>query len=158
LCCKVLAIDALNKPHGKWCSHCKAGVDCRIYQTRPTECREFTCTWLVDTGLGPEWKPERSRIVVTIAPDRNGLHLRCDPSFPDAWRKEPYYARVKQWARGATETDGVVIVCVGDRMTLVSPDREFYLGTVAEDETIIREYDGNRLVAAYVKKTAGAGA
>jgi len=51
LCCKVLAVDELKKPHGKWCAHCKTGQGCGIYDTRPAECRDFRCTWL--TGVPP---------------------------------------------------------------------------------------------------------
>ena len=63
LCCKVLDIDALNKPAGKWCQHCRPGDGgCSIYQTRPATCRDFACGWLVIARLGEEWKPSRARM------------------------------------------------------------------------------------------------
>jgi hypothetical protein len=37
LCCKVMAVEALGKPAGSWCSHCKPGRGCLIYETRPEE-------------------------------------------------------------------------------------------------------------------------
>jgi hypothetical protein len=48
MCCKVLGITELQKPVGKWCKHCEIGYGCRIYETRPAECRTFHCAWLVD--------------------------------------------------------------------------------------------------------------
>jgi hypothetical protein len=41
---------------------------------------------------------------------------------------------------------------VGDRLTLVSPDREFYLGVVSEGDTIVREYAEGHLVNARLSK------
>ena len=53
LCCKLLRIEAFNKPVGTWCSHCAPGRGgCTIYETRPTECRDFYCAWLTTPALG----------------------------------------------------------------------------------------------------------
>src|SRR5262245_33293733 len=87
LCCKVLLIQPfspagfrkwpLNKPHGVWCTDCQPGVGCRIYDDRPDECREFLCWWLVEPRLGPEWKPDKSKLVITnAAADGKGLAIR----------------------------------------------------------------------------------
>jgi hypothetical protein len=32
LCCEVMAIEELSKPASVWCSHCKPGNGCLIYQ------------------------------------------------------------------------------------------------------------------------------
>src|SRR3984893_47076 len=87
LCCKVLGVPTLEKPRGTWCLHCERGVGCRIYESRPGECRSFLCGWLVSDRFGPEWKPERSKIVITVTRDGNGFEFQCDPGFPQAWRK-----------------------------------------------------------------------
>jgi hypothetical protein len=97
LCCKVLGVPALEKPRGTWCLHCERGVGCRIYESRPGECRSFLCGWLVSDRFGPEWKPERSKIVITVTRDGNGFEFQCDPGFPQAWRKEPYYSQSCIW-------------------------------------------------------------
>jgi hypothetical protein len=39
-------------------------------------------------------------------------------------------------------------------MTLVTPGRDFDLGTVGADERIVREFDGNRVVGVTVVKAA----
>ncbi|HEX4826999.1 MAG TPA: hypothetical protein VFV12_02145, partial [Xanthobacteraceae bacterium] len=49
---------------GQWCRHCKPGRGCRIYDARPQICRQFFCGWMVSATLGPEWKPERSKIIL----------------------------------------------------------------------------------------------
>jgi hypothetical protein len=47
LCCKLVGIDELQKPPGRWCEHCnpKDGPGCRIYENRPRECATFKCAY-----------------------------------------------------------------------------------------------------------------
>ena len=152
LCCKVMSIAEIGKPQGTWCTHCRPGKGCVIYERRPTECRSFNCAWLLDDRLGPEWKPDRSKMVVTMARDGNGLEIRCDPKFPQAWRREPYRTRIGEWSAGAARDNGSVVILVGDRITLISPEGEFPLGVFGEDDRIVREYSGGRLVNARLTK------
>jgi hypothetical protein len=151
LCCKVMAIEELAKPAGQWCRHCKPGCFCLIYQTRPSECRDFNCLWLIDERFGAHWKPSKSKLVVTISED--GIEIRCDPGFPDAWRKQPYRGEIKNLAASGEAHDVSVLVIAGERMILVASDREFDLGVVGTDERIVREYEGNRVVGATVVKS-----
>ena len=147
-----MSIAELNKLAGVWCGHCQPTTGCSIYGKRPAECRTFNCVWLVDERLGPEWKPDRSKLVVTIARDGNGIEVRCDPKFPNAWRQEPYRTQIAKWSEGAQLDNGSVVVLASDRLTLVSPDGEFYLGPVSEGDTIVREYAEGRLVKARLNK------
>jgi hypothetical protein len=145
-----MGIAELKKPMGKWCPHCIPGVACKIYQSRPGECRAFNCMWLLDARLGPEWKPDRSKLVVTNGRDGTGLEIRCDPGFPQAWRKEPYHSQILEWAEAAKPHG--VIVCVTNRVTMVAPEGEFPLGEVADDDQIVREFSGDRLVSVRLSK------
>src|SRR6185369_2336870 len=96
LCCKVMAIEQLAKPAGAWCRHCKPGRGCQIYADRPDECRSFNCFWLVNDRLDEHWRPSKSKLVLTTSED--GIEVRCDPGFPDAWRKEPFRSEIREWA------------------------------------------------------------
>ena len=98
LCCKVMAVRALDKPQGKWCPHCKTGFGCGIYEDRPDECRVFACGYLVMPHLAPIWRPAVSHLIISseISQDRMSIHV--DPARPDAWRKEPYYSTIRQWS------------------------------------------------------------
>ena len=154
LCCKVLGVPALEKPRGTWCPHCERGVGCRIHESRPGECRSFLCGWLVSDKFGPEWKPERSKIVITVTRDGNGFEFQCDPGFPQAWRKEPYYSQILHLAADAQAHDGIVLVSIGTRRTLIAPGGEFPLGEVGEEDRIVRDYDGKRLISAHVEKAS----
>ena len=135
---------------------CKPGVGCRIYETRPEECRTFDCVWLTDARLGPEWKPDRAKFVLITARDGNGIEIRCDPGSPTAWRRAPYYAQIMQWARDAAASQGIVIAYVGKRGTLITPDAKFPLGDIEADDQIVRELSGARVVSARVVKSGTA--
>lgn len=150
LCCKVMAIEELAKPASHWCLHCKPGRGCTIYADRPTECESFNCIWLVNDLLDEQWKPNKSKLVLTTSED--GIEIRCDPGFPDAWRKEPYHSQICAWAVSGETNDVTVVVVVGQRMILVTPDREFDLGIVGPDERIVRELEGTKVVGATVVK------
>jgi hypothetical protein len=103
LCCKVMAIETLAKPAGKWCQHCQPGRGCNIHPERPAECRDYSCLWLLDDRLGPQWKPSKSKLVLTVSAD--GIEIRCDPGFPEAWRKPAYRDQIAQWAAAGEARD-----------------------------------------------------
>ena len=152
LCCKVMAIEALAKPGGSWCPHCKPGHGCLIYASRPAECQSFSCLWLVDDKLDEHWKPNKSKLVLTTSED--GIEVRCDPGFPDAWRKEPYRTEIREWALSGETLDMTVLVIVGQRMILMTSDLEFDLGIVQPDERIVRELEGTRVVGVKIEKAS----
>src|SRR5690242_9832248 len=100
LCCKLLAVPEFNKPKNVMCQHATSpGTGCAIYATRPDGCRRFVCNWLKDTALGDHWKPERSKIIVSRSRGGKGVRISVDPDAKDAWRREPYYGQIKEWAR-----------------------------------------------------------
>ncbi len=148
LCCKVMAIEQLAKPASTWCPHCKPGRGCLVYDRRPAECRAFNCLWLVDARFGPHWKPAKSKMVLTASDD--GLEIRCDPGFPESWRKEPFRSEIGALAAAGETHDVTVLVMSGRKMVLVTPEKEFDLGVVGADQRIVRDIEGNRVVGAAV--------
>ena len=152
LCCKVMAVEALGKPGGTWCTHCKPGRGCLIYDTRPDECRDYSCLWLTDPWFGEHWRPSRSKLVLTLSED--GIEIRCDPGFPDAWRKEPFHGDIARLAQAGEAEDLTVLVIVGQRMTLVTATSEFDLGVVGPGERIVRQLEGSRVVGATIVKAS----
>jgi len=137
LCCKVIAVVDFDKPPGVWCPHCQRNKGCGIYETRPRDCRTFYCHWMVEKGLGPEWKPERSKFALVTS--KSGITAFVDPGFPGAWRASPYYETLKRWAdEGARAVDGprIVAVRIGARAIVVLPDREVDMGVVGPDDAI----------------------
>lgn len=136
LCCKVFDVPVLQKPMGRWCQHCTPGKGCGIHETRPDHCRAFHCLWMLEPWLGPEWKPERSKFVITVDPASKFLLIQLDPAQPAAWKAEPYYSQIKRWAAAALENQRQVIVFLNRAMTGVLPDRDVDLGVLAANERI----------------------
>jgi hypothetical protein len=138
LCCKVLRIAELDKPAGKWCTHWRPGNGCGIHLTRPTSCRGFYCEWTTSKGLGPEWKPERCKFVLSKTNEGRNLIAHVDPGFPNAWRATPYYENFKIWAAEAAKQTPMhlVSVMVGERLTVVLADREVEFGVLGADDVV----------------------
>lgn len=137
LCCKVLRIDELAKPQGTWCPKCDVGRGCAIYADRPGECRSFYCGYLTVEGLGPEWWPAKSKIVLVSELGGKRIAAHMDPARPDAWRNEPFYSQLKRWAQDGVITHDQVVAYVGNRVTVIFPDEDVSLGPVAANERIV---------------------
>ena len=112
LCCKVFPVAELAKPAGRWCQHVRQGQGCSIYVDRPQTCRDFYCQWRFSDDLGPEWKPEVARFVLSIYPGTNSLSVAVDPGTPAAWQQEPYLSNLRQWSEVALAEGEQVIEAV----------------------------------------------
>lgn len=127
LCCKVFEINWLErpKPAGRWCHHCKPGVGCAIWQAVPKGCAEYYCIWRLDPALGPEWRPDVARFLLTHAHQEAPLALLVDPGAPDAHRREPYRTKLAETARGILVGRGsTIVVFNGRHRSLLFPDGE----------------------------------
>lgn len=136
LCCKTLGVPEINKPADRWCQHIAQGKGCKIYADRPSQCRTFECLWLLDPALGPEWKPERSKFVISKFDDRRLIAV-CDPSAPLAWKAPAYYPQFKRWAENAAAREQQVVVLCGRKATVVLPGSDVELTDVAPGDDII---------------------
>lgn len=137
LCCKVFPVPELAKPAGRWCAHVRQGAGCTIYADRPMTCCEFYCQWRYSDDLGPEWKPEISRFVLSIYPGTDSLAVAVDPGSPSAWRSETYLPSLRRWADAALSEGNQVLVFVGARAIAVLPDREVDLGEIRPGDSIV---------------------
>ena len=134
LCCKVFHVPALEKPAGTWCRHCTPGGGCAIHATRPAHCREFFCLWITEPAMSAEWKPERSKIVLSIFPGNGFLYAQVDPGSPQAWRKAPYFDQLRGWAKTLLDKGRHVIVFVNDNATLIMPQEAISLGRMTPSD------------------------
>lgn len=143
MCCKVPAIEEFAKPPGVWCRHAVSGKGCVIYADRPESCRAFYCLWMQDSSFGPEWKPEKAKFAVYLQRNGTNLQIGVDPSFPNAWMRPPYYARIKKWAIEGADRGQFVFIRIGPRMIALVSDREIDLGRVdAQDEIVVSRKPG----------------
>lgn len=137
LCCKVLGVEELDKPAGRWCRHCDVGKGCTIYEQRPQECRDFRCLFLAVETFPEEWRPNRAHFVLTTDADARRVLLRVDPDRPNAWRFEPYYSYLKRWSakRLAEDLEPVVVHDLRS-ITVILPDRDVPLGRPHDDQDL----------------------
>lgn len=145
LCCKLLGIGALDKRAGAWCSKCAPPNGCTIYDTRPTECREFSCAWLDSPTLSEEWKPARSKIVLYAIDGGARLIAHVDPGSPNVWREQPFYDQLKSWSRRGIRSGPSVVVRIDNRLIAILPDRDVDLGRVGAGDGI---FIGERMTPA----------
>src|SRR5579871_2500808 len=124
LCCKVLPVRELDKPAGRWCIHAVPGSGCAVHAARPSACRQFFCAWRLDSNLGPEWKPDVCRFVLALDPACQALMVMVDPGRPLAWKREPYYSRLKQFSEASFRLGKKVLVDLKGDITVMLPDRE----------------------------------
>ncbi len=137
LCCKLFPVPELGKAAGRWCPHVIQGRGCAIHDHRPPVCRAFNCQWLYNADLGPEWKPERAKFVLSIYPGSQSLAVTVDPGEPLAWTREPYYRNLKRWAAAALEEGEQVVVFNGNAATILLPHADIALGPLKPGDTIV---------------------
>jgi hypothetical protein len=154
MCCKVYNIPEINKPAGKWCTHCKPGKGCVIHDALPTQCIEFNCMWRTEASIGAAWKPDQAKMVVTISPVNGYINVQVDAAAPQAWRKEPYYGQLHQWAKNNLQKGIYVIVFVDVIATLIMPDQDVLIGPMNATDGLAVRRNGN----AYEVRTIPGGA
>ncbi len=124
LCCKLLPIAALDKPHDRWCAHCRPGAGgCMIYESRPQTCRDFACHWLADASFGDHWAPLKAKMLVQVTGGHDAAYDRfvdvhVDRGAADVWRREPYAADLR---RLSAQPRTLVRIFQGARTFVVRP-------------------------------------
>jgi len=141
LCCKLCAVVQLSKPAGQWCTHASPGSGCKIHDRRPLACRQFFCAWLLDPALGPEWKPEVARFVLTA--NIGAFTVIVDPGMPLAWKRAPYYSHLKQLSEQLFAENKHLLVDLKGQITVVLPDRDVPLGVVPRGAEIATWREGS---------------
>ena len=134
LCCKVMSVPEIGKAENTWCSHCLPSGGCKIYQSRPGECRTFNCGWLMDPSLAEDWYPKKSKIVLTM--QSGHIFARVDPATPAAWRKSPYFEQLNRMMQKNLPRGVLVYLVIGDHFTLLLPDRQEELGVLRPNDDV----------------------
>lgn len=156
LCCKILRINVLDKPAGLWCRHFQKSAGCSIHGAAPAECQRFQCYWSMSAVLGDDWRPDRCKLLIWSNVEGR-IIVEVDPAFPNAWRREPYYAQLKAWSNRHRPLPVEVLVRVKDRMWVVFPEADIDLGPLQPEASVASGYrvqEGRQIpFATYVPAT-----
>jgi hypothetical protein len=136
LCCKVYNVVELGKPPGKWCSHCKPGRGCTIHDNLPSECAVFNCLWRTESAMSMQWKPDQSKMVLTVHPETNNIHVIVDPGLPSAWSRQPYHDQLRLLSKNNMAKGHLVVVFVNELATLILPDQDVQLGVLTRGQAV----------------------
>ena len=136
MCCKLMGVAELDKPQNVWCHHLVMGKGCGIYETRPESCRGFYCRWMEDAALGPEWRPNKSKMVLAHLSEHQ-LSVYVDSGAAGVWRKEPYLSRLVAMAKTGLQNNAILKIIENGRVFVLLPERVVDLGLVRPDETIL---------------------
>lgn len=120
LCCKLLLVEAFNKPAGEWCKHCTK-TSCSIFgqPDRQTICGPYECVWLSRETLPEELRPDRCKVVLEAVDDRNFIAF-VDPQYPTIWQEGEIIKVLDSMLR---ENFAVVVLVGGIRNILLPPGR-----------------------------------
>ncbi len=137
LCCKVYDVPAVESVAGEWCRHARSGRGCAIHAERPEHCRAFHCLWMTEGWLGPEWKPDRAKMVLGLDPLTRNMNVQVDPGQANAWKREPYYGQLKRWAAASLQQRRHVVVFLNKSATVILPDRDVPLGLFEPGDRLV---------------------
>jgi hypothetical protein len=97
-------------------------------------------------------------MVLYTDPSASRMYVRVDPARPDAWRREPYYAQLKAWARSQAALNRSLNVYIGKEVWIILPDKDVCFGELAPDEIVVTQWvpgpAGLRYEALKKKKTS----
>lgn len=87
--------------------------------------------------IDQKWFPANSKMVIVSELDGKRIAVHVDPGRPMAWKGEPFYSEIKEWAIHAANDMTQVVVCIASRAIVILPDEDVDLGHIAADERII---------------------
>lgn len=111
-----------EKPAMVWCTHCKIGKGCSIYDSRPASCRSYACMWL--QGSFPEnAKPDRIKAAfATCILDIDGESVTVIGCFKDSSSTDVKDRRIAALVTAVIDNGYPLLVVAGDARKLLFPD------------------------------------
>ncbi len=114
-CCTLVAVDELDKPAQVACASLDCDA-CAIYESRPQECKNFNCAWLMAPPgrMSDDFRPDKVGVVcrlndnyLSLADGTRSTVLLCHVAKhnPLAWRDGDF----GKWLSMVSHTIPVVV-------------------------------------------------
>lgn len=110
-CCHTMGVKELNKPINVWCPSCTIGSGCQIYAIRPQSCQDFSCLWLQDEEMPEEYRPDRSKVVLSLNSNQSAIVAYLAPEYEASLPA----SAIGRFLRRVADDTMPVILCIGDK-------------------------------------------
>ncbi len=127
---------AVNKPNLTWRRHCDIGKGCRIYETRPAECVQFTCLWLTDEGFPLEFRPTRAKFVTYRHVNNGCIVVDCDAPARNVHLDRKYAPMFARMAATLEPQGAFLTVCYGKEIHAITPQGIYDFGKTRASHVI----------------------
>tara|TARA_R110000772_G_scaffold47449_4_gene108523 strand:+ start:65 stop:514 length:450 start_codon:yes stop_codon:yes gene_type:complete len=87
LCCLILPIIDTQSPPNTLCKHCTLSKGCGIYDTRPNNCRNYNCEWILSDDIPMDLKPNKSHMIFEKITHTIQL-ANLEHTHLDAWKEQ----------------------------------------------------------------------
>ena len=85
--------------------------------------------------MGPEWKPDKCKMVLDARQDWLVVHV--DPAAQRPWRQEPYFSYLVDMSARNIGRGARVLVMERGRTIIILPDGDVDLGVVTPQDRIV---------------------
>jgi hypothetical protein len=91
------------------------------------------------SAFDESWRPDRAKFLLDAGESQ--IVVYCDTGSPDAWRREPYYSRIKALSSRQVRPFTMVLVRLRGRIIVVFPEAEIDLGPERPERKIESGYE-----------------
>lgn len=124
LCCKLLSVQALDKPANKWCSNFHPKKKCTCYGTRPEPCQSFECDYRAGRlGKTDTLRPDKIHALLFAGTETGAadIQVHMDPdhyaSFHALSPGAPLFRLIEMLrGRGAS-----IVLVLGEQRKYIAP-------------------------------------
>ncbi|WP_247432575.1 hypothetical protein [Bradyrhizobium sp. 139] len=86
--------------------------------------------------MSMQWKPDQSKMVLTLHPETNNIQVVVDPGLPSAWTRQPYHGQLRSLSKNNMPKGHLVVVFVNELATLILPDEDVQLGVLTPEQIV----------------------
>lgn len=87
LCCYFMNVPQLASPANEYCTYCKPGEGCSVWNEREEVCETFGCLWWLQEQIPEYLRPDRIHVMFELPALCHVVIGYVEPGCPDAWKQ-----------------------------------------------------------------------